>query len=159
MLFARFSDCSLDINSAFFLSQLSAVVDGVYSEHSHTAGTFNMLSSSRVYVGGSQNTHALPGSRIHSNFVGCLRKVNVLSMNLNFVTCSQYFRNNITEMDAKKGDLFCTEANKKLYNLSGRDVINERIILKQNSFYMLVAFLCEYVNEFSVPINGRNNFH
>jgi hypothetical protein len=59
----------------FFLLQLSAVVDGVYSEHSHTAGTFSMLSSSRVYVGGSQNTHALPGSRIHNNFVGCLRKV------------------------------------------------------------------------------------
>ena len=58
-----------------FSLQLSAVVDGVYSEHSHTAGTFTMLSSSRVYVGGSQNTHALPGSRIHSNFVGCLRKV------------------------------------------------------------------------------------
>ena len=58
-----------------FSLQLSAVVDGVYSEHSHTAGTFTMLSSSKVYVGGSQNTHALPGSRIHSNFVGCLRKV------------------------------------------------------------------------------------
>nr|CAD7425074.1 unnamed protein product [Timema monikensis] len=59
------------------LFQLSAVVDGVYSEHSHTAGTFTMLSSSRVYVGGSLNTHALPGSKIHSNFVGCLRKVRL----------------------------------------------------------------------------------
>nr|CAD7588018.1 unnamed protein product [Timema genevievae] len=59
------------------LFQLSAVVDGVYSEHSHTAGTFTMLSSSRVYVGGSLNTHALPGSKIHSNFVGCLRKVHL----------------------------------------------------------------------------------
>jgi hypothetical protein len=65
----------LKLGMFFFLLQLSAVVDGVYSEHSHTAGTFSMLSSSRVYVGGSQNTHALPGSRIHNNFVGCLRKV------------------------------------------------------------------------------------
>nr|CAD7445545.1 unnamed protein product [Timema bartmani] len=61
------------------LFQLSAVVDGVYSEHSHTAGTFAMLSSSRVYVGGSLNTHALPGSKIHSNFVGCLRKLQEFS--------------------------------------------------------------------------------
>jgi hypothetical protein len=64
--------------------QLSAVVDGVYSEHSHTAGTFSVLSSSRVYMGGSQNTHALPGSRINNNFVGCLRKVlpNIHSVTL-----------------------------------------------------------------------------
>jgi hypothetical protein len=65
----------LELATFFLLLQLSAVVDGVYSDHSHTAGTFSMLSSSRVYVGGSQNTHALPGSRIHNNFVGCLRKV------------------------------------------------------------------------------------
>jgi hypothetical protein len=65
----------LELAVFFFLLQLSAVVDGVYSDHSHTAGTFSMLSSSKVYVGGSQNTHALPGSRIHNNFVGCLRKV------------------------------------------------------------------------------------
>jgi Laminin G domain len=59
--------------------QLSAVVDGVYAEHAHTAGTFNVLSSSRVYVGGSENTHALPGSKIHNNFIGCLRKVRTPS--------------------------------------------------------------------------------
>lgn len=34
-----------------------------------------MLSSSRVYVGGSVNPRALPGARVHNNFVGCLRKV------------------------------------------------------------------------------------
>ncbi|XP_065332966.1 neurexin 1 isoform X3 [Cloeon dipterum] len=55
--------------------RLSAVVDGVYAEHANTAGTFGVLSSSRVYVGGSENTHALPGSKIHNNFIGCLRKV------------------------------------------------------------------------------------
>lgn len=34
-----------------------------------------MLSSSRVYVGGSVNPRALLGARVHNNFVGCLRKV------------------------------------------------------------------------------------
>lgn len=41
-------------------------------------GTSTMLSSSKVYVGGSQTTHALPGSKIHNNFVGCLRKVSMV---------------------------------------------------------------------------------
>lgn len=35
-----------------------------------------MLSSSRVYVGGSVNPRALLGARVHNNFVGCLRKVS-----------------------------------------------------------------------------------
>lgn len=35
-----------------------------------------MLSSSRVYVGGSVNPRALLGARVHNNFVGCLRKVH-----------------------------------------------------------------------------------
>ncbi|GFG40457.1 hypothetical protein Cfor_03909, partial [Coptotermes formosanus] len=75
-----------EISAVTSFCRLSAVVDGVYSEHAHAAGTVTMLSSSRVYVGGSQNTHALPGSRIHSNFVGCLRKVeftaDTLKLNL-----------------------------------------------------------------------------
>ncbi|KAL3289254.1 hypothetical protein HHI36_003686, partial [Cryptolaemus montrouzieri] len=53
---------------------MSAVVDGVYADHSHIAGKFTMLLSSRVYVGGSINTRALPGARVHNNFVGCMRK-------------------------------------------------------------------------------------
>ncbi|XP_063235605.1 neurexin 1 isoform X2 [Bacillus rossius redtenbacheri] len=75
-----------EISAVTSFCRLSAVVDGVYSEHSHVAGTFNMLSSSRVYVAGSYNTHALPGSKVHSNFVGCLRKVeftaDTLKLNL-----------------------------------------------------------------------------
>lgn len=55
--------------------QLVAVVDDVYTDHSHIAGKFTMLSSSRVYVGGSVNPRALLGARVHNNFVGCLRKV------------------------------------------------------------------------------------
>lgn len=51
------------------------VVDDVYTDHSHIAGKFTILSSSKVYVGGSVNPRALLGARVHTNFVGCLRKV------------------------------------------------------------------------------------
>ncbi|XP_046687748.1 neurexin-3-like isoform X2 [Homalodisca vitripennis] len=75
-----------EISAVTSFCRLTAVVDGVYSEHSNTAGTFTMLSSSRVYVGGSENTISLPGSRINSNFYGCLRKVeftaDTLKLNL-----------------------------------------------------------------------------
>ncbi|KAK3926655.1 Neurexin-3, partial [Frankliniella fusca] len=50
-------------------------VDGVYTDRSHTAGSVTILASSRVFVGGSDDTLALPGSKQDSNFVGCLRKV------------------------------------------------------------------------------------
>ncbi|CAH0728174.1 unnamed protein product, partial [Brenthis ino] len=55
--------------------RVSAVVDDVYSEHSHVAGSFTMLASSRAHVGGSLNARALPGARVHTNFIGCLKKV------------------------------------------------------------------------------------
>lgn len=51
------------------------MVDEVYTDHSHIAGKFTILSSSKVYVGGSVNPRALLGARVHNNFVGCLRKV------------------------------------------------------------------------------------
>uniref|UniRef100_A0A182YF27 Laminin G domain-containing protein n=1 Tax=Anopheles stephensi TaxID=30069 RepID=A0A182YF27_ANOST len=57
------------------IQELVAVVDDVYTDHSHIAGKFTMLSSSRVYVGGAVNPRALLGARVHNNFVGCLRKV------------------------------------------------------------------------------------
>lgn len=47
----------------------------MYTDHSHIAGKFTILSSSKVYVGGSVNPRALLGARVHNNFVGCLRKV------------------------------------------------------------------------------------
>lgn len=68
--------------------QLSAVVDGVYADHSHIAGKFTILSSSRVYVGGSINTRALPGARVHNNFVGCMRKVSDFFC-FQFCTCAK----------------------------------------------------------------------
>ncbi|XP_059050815.1 neurexin-1-like [Achroia grisella] len=55
--------------------RVSAVVDDVYLEHSHVAGSFTMLASSRAHVGGSLNARALPGARVHNNFIGCLKKV------------------------------------------------------------------------------------
>ncbi|XP_055322303.1 neurexin-3 isoform X3 [Sitodiplosis mosellana] len=64
-----------EISSITSFCRLVAVVDDVYTDHSHIAGKFTMLSSSRVYVGGSVNPRALLGARVHNNFVGCLRKV------------------------------------------------------------------------------------
>lgn len=54
---------------------VAVVVDGVYTDRSHTAGSVAILASSRVFVGGSDDTGALPGSKQDANFVGCLRKV------------------------------------------------------------------------------------
>ncbi|XP_063921501.1 neurexin 1 isoform X2 [Zophobas morio] len=68
-----------EISSITSFCRLSAVVDGVYADHSHIAGKFTMLSSSRVYVGGSINTRALPGARVHNNFIGCMRKVEFIA--------------------------------------------------------------------------------
>lgn len=67
--------------------QLVTVVDDVYTDHSHIAGKFTMLSSSRVYVGGAVNPRALLGARVHNNFVGCLRKVEFSAdtLNLNLI--------------------------------------------------------------------------
>ena len=47
-------------------------VDGTYSERWITAGSFTLLASSTVFVGGSEATYNLPGN---NNWVGCLKKV------------------------------------------------------------------------------------
>lgn len=59
------------------------MVDDVYTDHSHIAGKFTILSSSRVYVGGAVNPRALLGARVHNNFVGCLRKVMKFTKSFN----------------------------------------------------------------------------
>ena len=61
-------------------------VDGIHAERWTTAGTFTMLSSSRLYVGGTDQSVSLPGVRPKNNFVGCLRKVGSVSslMGLSF---------------------------------------------------------------------------
>lgn len=70
---------------------MSAIVDDVYNDHSHVAGSFTMLASSRAHVGGSLNARALPGARVHTNFIGCLKKVRIRLSELHeeamFVNC------------------------------------------------------------------------
>ncbi|XP_068155026.1 neurexin 1 isoform X6 [Drosophila tropicalis] len=76
-----------EISSITSFCRLVTVVDDVYTDHSHIAGKFTMLSSSRVYVGGAVNPRALLGARVHNNFVGCLRKVEFSAdtLNLNLI--------------------------------------------------------------------------
>uniref|UniRef100_A0A6P4F4M0 Neurexin-3 n=1 Tax=Drosophila rhopaloa TaxID=1041015 RepID=A0A6P4F4M0_DRORH len=76
-----------EISSITSFCRLVTVVDDVYTDHSHIAGKFTMLSSSRVYVGGAVNPRALLGARVHTNFVGCLRKVEFSAdtLNLNLI--------------------------------------------------------------------------
>ena len=50
-------------------------VDEIHSERWTTAGTFTMLSSSRLYVGGADLSQTLPGLSTRNDFIGCLRKV------------------------------------------------------------------------------------
>ena len=54
-------------------------VDGKYTEKWMTTGSFSMLSSSKVFVGGSEAPYKLPGAISKNNFVGCLKKVSVLA--------------------------------------------------------------------------------
>ena len=58
------------------LLQLSALVDGIYAEHGHTAGSFTHLASDRLLVGGGADARSLQGAKGINNFVGCLRKVS-----------------------------------------------------------------------------------
>lgn len=51
------------------------IVDGTYIEKWKTTGTFRMLSSSKVFIGGSKEPYSLPGTSTKNNFAGCLRKV------------------------------------------------------------------------------------
>lgn len=55
--------------------QLQAVVDGIYTEQGHTAGSFTRLASDRLLVGGGADARSLQGAKGINNFVGCLRKV------------------------------------------------------------------------------------
>ncbi|NP_001240692.1 neurexin [Aplysia californica] len=50
-------------------------LDGMYRKQGSITGKFIRLSSNLLYVAGSPNTETLPGSRVRTNFKGCLRKV------------------------------------------------------------------------------------
>ncbi|TGZ57018.1 Neurexin-3-alpha [Temnothorax longispinosus] len=64
-----------EISSITSFCRLSAIVDGIYAEHGHTAGTFTHLASDRLLVGGGADARSLQGAKGINNFVGCLRKV------------------------------------------------------------------------------------
>ncbi|KAG8193397.1 hypothetical protein JTE90_012197 [Oedothorax gibbosus] len=71
-----------EITRATGFCHLSVTIDGVYTERGSTAGSFSMLSSSVIYVGGTDpNTAAqlVPASRVRNNFVGCVRKVEFIA--------------------------------------------------------------------------------
>ncbi|KAG0412158.1 hypothetical protein HPB47_010714, partial [Ixodes persulcatus] len=58
---------------------LSITADGVYTERGSTAGSFSFLASSALYVGG---TDAILAGPKRNNFVGCLRKVELVADSL-----------------------------------------------------------------------------
>ncbi|XP_043199961.1 neurexin-1-like isoform X3 [Amphibalanus amphitrite] len=63
------------VGSGHSVCYVSINVDGVYTERGTTSGPFTYLTSSRLFVAGSNDTSSLPGSQARHNFVGCLRKV------------------------------------------------------------------------------------
>ncbi|KAG7203255.1 hypothetical protein KM043_010353 [Ampulex compressa] len=64
-----------EISSITSFCRLSAIVDGIYAEHGHTAGSFTHLASDLLLVGGGADARSLQGAKGINNFVGCLRKV------------------------------------------------------------------------------------
>ncbi|XP_024942008.1 neurexin-1 isoform X3 [Cephus cinctus] len=64
-----------EISSITSFCRLSAMVDGIYTKHEHTAGSFTKLASDRLLVGGGADARSLQGAKGINNFVGCLRKV------------------------------------------------------------------------------------
>ncbi|XP_076166768.1 neurexin 1 isoform X2 [Ptiloglossa arizonensis] len=66
-----------EISSITRFCRLSAIVDAIYAEHGHTAGSFIHLASDRLLVGGG--ARSLQGAKGINNFVGCLRKVEFVA--------------------------------------------------------------------------------
>ncbi|KAI5707074.1 hypothetical protein M8J75_014147 [Diaphorina citri] len=73
--------------SKVYKGTVTVTVDNVFSEQGSTAGAFTFLTTSKAYIGGSENPRDLPGSTVHNNFVGCLRRVEIQgdSMMHNFI--------------------------------------------------------------------------
>ncbi|KAF0767564.1 neurexin-1 [Aphis craccivora] len=61
---------------------LAVTVDEVYGEQGSSAGAFTSLTLGYLYLGGSENTVALPGTKASTNFVGCIRKYLPKRLNL-----------------------------------------------------------------------------
>ncbi|KAK9310044.1 hypothetical protein QLX08_000515 [Tetragonisca angustula] len=68
-----------EISTITSFCRLSALVDGIYAEHGHTAGSFTHLASDRLLVGGGADARSLQGAKGINNFVGCLRKVEFVA--------------------------------------------------------------------------------
>ena len=51
-----------------------------YNETWMTSGSFSMLTSSKVFIGGSKEPFKLPGRSSKNNFVGCLRNVSIVAL-------------------------------------------------------------------------------
>ncbi|KAL0121241.1 hypothetical protein PUN28_008721 [Cardiocondyla obscurior] len=64
-----------EISTITSFCRLSAIVDGIYADHGHTAGSFTHLESDQLLVGGGADARSLQGAKGINNFVGCLRKV------------------------------------------------------------------------------------
>ena len=64
-------------NSILHSSQVELTVDGLYTERWITSGSFSVLASGTVFVGGSEPSYALPGitESNEQNWIGCLKKV------------------------------------------------------------------------------------
>lgn len=66
-----------------------------------TIGTFTLLSSKVLFLGGSLNTLNLPGSKLKQNFKGCMKKVSMSFNYLNLVVellIKHYFNKNSNEV-------------------------------------------------------------
>ena len=66
-----------------------------YNETWMTSGSFSMLTSSKVFIGGSKEPFKLPGRSGKHNFVGCLRNVRVKK---NFTNFKRLLRNRILHL-------------------------------------------------------------
>ncbi|TRY78868.1 hypothetical protein TCAL_10650 [Tigriopus californicus] len=55
--------------------EVNMTVDNTFTEKWTTTGTFTMLESAKVFIGGSEAPYKLPGTGNKNNFVGCLKKV------------------------------------------------------------------------------------
>ncbi|KAL4134816.1 hypothetical protein QTP88_006525 [Uroleucon formosanum] len=71
------------ISAVTSFCKLAVTVDEVYGEQGSSAGAFTSLTLGYLYLGGSENTVALPGTKASTNFVGCIRKVEYTSDGVN----------------------------------------------------------------------------
>ena len=54
---------------------MTLTVDGIYTERWMGSGGFSFLASYTAFVGGSEATYSLPGTKTNNNLVGCMKKV------------------------------------------------------------------------------------